>query len=102
MSKVFLAGFKAGRNRYEHTVETTIDETFIHNQETEERLYNTNAGGWTHNKRGHIAGRFHKMDSGRWYYETIDKATRINTKFTDRYEAERDVFTVLLTFGVKE
>lgn len=102
MTKVFLSGFKAGKHRYEHTIETETDETFIRTVETDEKIYNCNAGGWTYNCYGTIAGRFRKMDSGCYYYQTVDQSTRLNTKFKDRLEAERDVFEVLLSFGHRE
>lgn len=102
MSKVFLAGFKAGKHRYEHTLDTETDEAFIHEQETGERIYCVNLGGWVYNKRGAIAGRFRKMDNGNWYYEKIDLSMRLNTKFKDLLEAERDVFSLLLSLGYNE
>jgi len=100
MTKVFLSGFKAGNQRYEHT--TDEGETFIHSVETDQRIYRCNAGGWTYNRHGAIAGRFRKADSGCYYYQTVDQSTRLNTKFKDRLEAERDVFEVLLSFGYRE
>ena len=102
MSRVFLSGFKAGKHRYEHTIETNTDETFVHAVDPEQRMYNCNATGWTYNQHGTIAGRFRKMDSGCYYFQTLDLSMRLNTKFKDRIEAERDVFGVLLSIGYKK
>ena len=102
MSRVFLAGFRAGNKRYEHSVEMRSGEAYVHEAETGQRIYNTNEGTWVYNRHGNLAGRFAKTDSGCWYFKNIDGSTRVNTKFTDRLEAERDVFTTLLMFGIKE
>ena len=102
MSKTFLAGFKAGKHRYEQTIDTETEDVFIHEQESGELVYHVNLGGWVYNKRGAIAGRFRKMDSGCFYYETIDTSMRLNTKFSDLLEAERNVFSLLLSLGYNE
>ena len=99
MTKVFLAGFKAGKSRYEHTVDTDLSDTFVHAMDTGTRIYRCNEGGWVFNKHGNIAGRFAKMSNGCYFYKTTDSKTRINTKFSERMEAERDAFGVLLAFG---
>ena len=102
MTKVFLAGFKAGKSRYEHTVDTDLNETFVHAMDTGERIYHCNEGGWVFNKHGVIVGRFMKMSNGCYFYQTTDQTTRLNTKFSDRMEAERDAFGMLLSLGYRE
>lgn len=102
MGKIFLAGFKAGKNRYEHVVDSVTNETSLHVIDTEITIFRVNAGGWMYNKHGAMAGRFTKMDNGCWKFKTIDGSMGVNTKFVDIFEAQRDVFTVLLQFGYKE
>lgn len=102
MSKVFLAGFKAGKHSYEQIIDTDNDETLIYEVATRSPVYRVNSGGWTYNKHGALAGRFRTMESGCWYYEKIDLSLRFNTKFKELLEAERDVFSLLLSLGYNE
>jgi len=102
MSKVFLAGFKAGKGRYEQFVDTATGDSFIRAIDAETVIYRVNAGGWAYNQHGSIAGRFVRMDNGNYYYSTIDKDLRLNTKYSDLLEACRDVFSLLLSLGHKE
>ena len=103
MSRTFLAAFRAGSRQYEHTLCKASDMTYIHDIESNQRIYNSNEGGWVYNIHGWIAGRFTKSEAtGCWLYKTLDGSTRINTKFNDKLEAERDVFSVLLRFGYRE
>lgn len=101
MSKTFLAGFKAGRRRYEQTADIETEDVFIHEQGGA-LVYHINPGGWVYNKHNAIAGRFRTMDNKCWYYTSKDGSMRLNTKFTDLIEAERDVFGVLLGLGYTE
>lgn len=102
MTKVFIAGFKAGKNRYEMYIDSVTEETCLHLMDTEECIFRTNERGWVYNRHGALAGRFMKMDNGCYYYQSIDKSTRTNTKFKERIEAEKDAFSMLLSFGYKE
>ena len=103
MTRQLLAAFKAGSKRYEHTLCTTSDMTYIHDVESNQRIFNSNEGGWVFNKHGWIAGRFARSEAtGCWFYKALDGSTRINTKFNDKLEAEQDVFSVLLRFGYRE
>ena len=102
MSKVFLAGFKAGKHRYEQVVDVETEETSLSIVDSSEVIYRVNAGGWVYNKHNALAGRFGLMDNKCWYYETMDKSMRLNTKYKELLEAERDVFSLILSLGYNE
>lgn len=100
MSKTFLAVFRAGSDRYEHSVDG--EDTFVASVKKDDTLFTVNEGGWVRNRFGNLSGRFRRLPNQCWYYTALDDSLRLNTKFTDRWEAERDVFSVLLGFGHSE
>jgi hypothetical protein len=102
MSKVFLAGFLAGKKRYEQLFDSESLEVLLYELDGMAPIYLVNEGGWVYNKHGAIAGRFQLSDNKTWHYASVDGSVRMNTKFTDIMEAERNVFMRLLTFGYVE
>lgn len=101
MAKVQLPELKAGRDTYKVSFDEEIGSTFIH-AATGERVFTTNEGGWAYNKHSRIAGRFVRNENKTWYYESLDKSMRMNTKCADRIDAERSVFERLLALGYNE
>ena len=102
MSRVFLSDFKVGATWYEQAYDPDTEDVYISVESAVEPIYRVNQGGWVYNEHGSISGRFTLNDNRKWQYESLDKGLRMNTKFSDLLEAERDVFQRLLTLGYME
>lgn len=103
MAKTFVAGFVAGAKRYEQSVDITTEDSFITEAGSDTTLFFVNPGGWVHDRERKIVGRIMiDSESKRYFYTSKDGSVKVNTKFSDRLEAERDVLSVMLRFGIQD